>query len=123
MNIITKTVFISLIALFGMALFSCDKDVSEGVEPEGSCYIILYDGDNFKDDKITINGPDEYPSLKNLPGSSKDWNDEADSFKAGKTATVTFWTETDFKGDSITFDPGTENPSIDEPSSMKIRCN
>lgn len=117
---------LSVIALFALSLISCssdDDDTKPPVEPESDCYVQLFDGDNFKDDNITIDGPGEFSTLENLSGANKDWNDEADSFKAGKNTTITFWTKTNFEGDSITFEKGAEVPSVDEPSSMKIKCD
>ncbi len=90
---------------------------------ESGCFVELFDGDNYTDDQIKIEGPAEYTDLKNLPGSKKDWTDEADSFKSGKNTTVTFYTKTGFQGDSITYKGGENKPSMDEPSSMKIKCN
>lgn len=118
----TNASWIILFALF--ILVSCKKDKSDKENSKvPACAVQLFDGDHFKDVNIVVKGPGEFSSLKNLPGAKKDWNDEADSFKAGENATVTFWTQPDFKGDSVVYEPETEKPSIDEPSSMKIRCN
>lgn len=87
------------------------------------CYVHLYDGDNFKDDNFIVKGEGDYSDLSKLSGTDKDWNDEADSFKIGKNATVTMWTKTNFEGDSIVYKGGTEKASAEEPSSMKIKCN
>lgn len=93
-----------------------DKEASEG------CYIHLYDGDNFKDDNLKVEGPAEYADLDDLPGADgKNWTDEADSFKIGKDATVTVWYEKDFEGGSKEYTAG-EYPSADEPYSLKITC-
>jgi hypothetical protein len=87
------------------------------------CNVTLYDGDNYKDDHITVDGPGEFSNLKNLPDAEKDWSKEADSFKAGDNAVVIFWSKTDFEGDSTKYDAGAEKASIDnEPASMKIKC-
>lgn len=93
-----------------------DDDVAKG------CFIELFDGDNFKDDSIKVNGPAEYSDLSDLPDANgMDWTDEADSFKVSKDATVTVWTETNFEGDSTVYDAG-NYPSEDEPYSLKIDC-
>lgn len=122
----TKIVFLLLLSMF--LTFSCSSSDDNNTppdseDPDGSCYVQLFDGDNYTDDTITIDGPGEFSNLSNLPGADKDWNDEADSFKSGMNTTVTFWIERGFKGDSITYDGGAQEPSIDEPSSMKITCN
>lgn len=124
MKILKNLSFAALILALTFITMSCngDDDKKDPTDPRGSCSVQLFDGDNFTDDNITVKGPGEFPSLENLPGSSKNWNDEADSFKASSQAIITLWTETEFRGDSITYEAGAEKPSVDEPSSMKIRC-
>lgn len=117
----------SLILLFmaGVSLTSCssDDDATSGGDDQGNCYVHLYDGDNFKDDDIIIEGEGEYADLSDLPGSNgKDWTDEADSFKVGENTTVTAWTAKNFEGDSIVYEAG-EYASVDEPYSLKIVCH
>lgn len=121
----TKSIFLSILSLF--LLLSCHSNddnnpPSDPQDPKGSCYVQLFDGDNYTDDTIVIDGPGEFSDLANLPGANKDWNDEADSFKSGANTTVTFWTRTGFEGGSITYEGGAQEPSVDEPSSMKITC-
>lgn len=87
-----------------------------------ACYIQLYDGDNFKDGSIIIEGAGEYADLKGLPGADgKDWTDEADSFIVGEGTRVTVWTKKNFEGESKVYEAG-EYPSVDEPYSLKIEC-
>lgn len=121
-----KILSFSLFLIFGVALTSCGSDddsVSTPSDPSGSCYIHLFDGDNFTDDNIVIQGEGEYADLSDLPGSDgKDWTDEADSFKVGENTTVTAWTQTNFQGDSIVYTSG-DYPSVDEPYSLKIKCD
>lgn len=117
--------FFLLIFSTGLLLGSCSSDddnVENPEEGDGDCYIKLFDGDNFKDDHITVEGPAEYTDLSNLPNADdKDWTDEADSFKISKGASVTVWSETEFKGDSTVYEAG-DYPSVDEPYSLKITC-
>lgn len=102
----------------GLAFAGCADDDNL----PGSCYVQLYDGDNFKDDNIVVDQPGEYKNLKNLPGANgKDWTDEADSLRVGKGTKLTAWHEENFKGESKTYDPG-DYKSVDEPSSMTIEC-
>ncbi len=94
-----------------------------GEEDHGGCFIELFDGDNFKDDHLKVEGPADYADLSDLPNADGfDWTDEADSFKVSKGATVTIWTATHFKGDSTVYDSG-DYPSENEPNSLKIKCN
>lgn len=117
----------AIIGFSGFGIQSCNKDDDNNENGNGStngeCYVHLFDGDNYKDDNIVVKGPGDFPTLADLPDATKNWNDEADSFKAGKNTTVTMWTKTNFEGDSIVYRKGAHEPSIDEPSSMKIRCN
>lgn len=108
-----------------LLFFGCKKDEDKDPnDPDGSCYVHLYDGDNFTDDNVIVKGPAEFSSLKRLPNSNKDWSDEADALKVGPNTTVTIWSEEDFKGESATFQAGAEEPDLDhEPRSMKITCN
>lgn len=118
--------FAVLIIALTFSTISCSSDDDNNdpdpTDPQGTCTVQLFDGDNYSDDRIIVEGPGDFPTLKNLPGSTKDWNNEADSFKAGSNAIVTLWTQTEFRGDSIVYEAGAQKPSVDEPSSMKIRC-
>lgn len=98
-----------------------DDNSDSGDTPE-SCYIHLFDDDDFGDDNIIVEGEGDYADLSDLPNSDgEDWTDEADSFKVGPETIVTVWTETNFEGDSTVYETG-DYPSVDEPYSMKIRC-
>lgn len=109
---------ISLVTLPG-----CNKkEQKDEATTSGECEITLYDGDNFEDDHITLEGPAEYSDLTHLPGSDKNWDDEADSFIASENAVAIFWLKPDFQGDSIVFKAGAEERSVEEPRSLKIRC-
>ena len=116
---IARNVFGVLIVL-SFFLVSCDK---ENISPVPSCGVQLFDGDHFKDNYITIKGQGEYSSLKNLPNAKENWNDEADALKTGTNSTVIVWNQENYKGDSLVFSPGTEEPSLQfEMRSMKISC-
>lgn len=117
---------IALLVVSVPVLQSCSSDddgKGNGQTEVSDCTVQLFDGDHYKDDQIIIKGPGEFADLSKLPGANKDWNDEADSFKAGKNVTVTMWTKTNFQGDSITYQKGAHEPSVDEPSSLKITCD
>lgn len=61
--------------------------------------------------------------MNDLPGTNKDWNDEADSVEVGSAATVTILTEEDFQGVSSTLEAGSKHSDVDEPSSIELICN
>lgn len=111
-----------VIILIGFLLFSC-SDKEEEKDLSDTCYVQLFDGDRFKGDNIIVYWPGEFASLVSLPGSTKNWDDEADSFKSGENTTVIFWFLPNFEGDSVVYSNGAEKPSMEEPRSMKIRCN
>ncbi len=110
-------------AFLVLAIAGCSDDDIKADIPDDGCYVHLFDGKNFKDDNIVVKGPGEFASMKNLPGSSKDWDDEADSFKSGESTTVIFWFKPNFEGDSVIFEGGAQKSKMEEPRSMKIICN
>lgn len=118
------TLLFSLTLIGFVTITACKKDEVEDTTgtTHDDCTITLYDGDNFEDDKVTLDGPAEYPDLSDLPGTDKNWDDEADSFKASENAIAIFWSQPNFQGDSTVFKAGAEEMSVDEPRSLKIRC-
>lgn len=119
-----KTMLAMLVIFSTLMLLSCSKenDKDDNGNNKSDCFVQLFDGDNYTDDNIIVKGPGEYSDLKNLPGANKNWTNEADSFKSGKNTTVTFYSEINFQGESVTFKNGEEKSSMNEPSSMKITC-
>lgn len=131
-NYFSGTIFFTFITLFVFAV-GCSSNNNDNPSPKPDpdqnddstmtvCEIILFDGDRFKDDSIVLKGSGEFADLSNLPDADKDWDDEADSFKAGENAIATFYSKPDFKGDSVVFDAGAKESSVEEPRSIKIRC-
>lgn len=98
--------------------------VQNTTKTDNPCSVHLWDGKNFTDSDIVINGAGRYSNLRNLPGANgKDWGDEADSLKVGAAATVKAYKEENFKGSSVTYNPGTQHPKVsEEPSSLEIAC-
>lgn len=98
--------------------------VQNTTKTDNPCSVHLWDGKNFTDSDIVINGAGRYSNLRNLPGANnKDWSDEADSLKVGSAATVKAYKEENFKGSSVTYNPGTQHPKVsEEPSSLEIVC-
>lgn len=86
------------------------------------CILILYDGDNYKDDYIEISGPVELADLSALGSNEENRDDEADSFKLSASAKVEFWSKPWFSWDKAHFDYGEENPDFDDIRSLKISC-
>lgn len=127
MKMLKSASLIMLLLFSTLLLASCSSDDDNNddattLDPLESCQVQLFDGDNFKDDQIVINGPGEFSDLSDLPNSDeKDWTDEADSFRVGEHTTVTVWTAINFEGDSTVYEAG-DYPSVDEPYSLKITC-
>lgn len=124
-----KTMKLSFMMVFMISTFvfaSCNSDDDNDTKPDNSkdsCYVQLYDGDNFTDDTFKLKGPGKFKSLKNLPGADKDWDDEADALKVGSSATVTIYSEENFEGESKELKGGAEEPDLAfEPRSIKISC-
>lgn len=115
------------LSLFSIILITagCSDDNDNNPKPPkiSDCEVLLFDGDNFSDNYIVLDGSGQYPDLSNLPNSKTDWTDEADSFKAGERAEVTFYSQPGFKGDSTVFEMGAQKGSlIHSPQSIKIKC-
>lgn len=101
-----------------------EADAGGGTHSDG-CSVHLFDDDNFdeSDDHFVLRETGRYETLANLPGAARDWTDEADSIRLGADATVTIWADTDFHGQSVTLEPGSEHPDLDsEPSSLEMTC-
>lgn len=98
--------------------------VQNTTKADNPCSVHLWDGKNFTDSDIVINGAGRYSNLRTLPGANnKDWGDEADSLKVGSAATVKTYKEKNFKGSSVTYNPSTQHPKVsEEPSSLEIVC-
>ena len=82
-----------------------------------------YDAD---DAHVTVQGPKEYASLKDLNG--KNWNNDIQSVIVGSSATVLAYKDKDFKGTEIAFTSGQRIPDLskldmsNDIESMKITC-
>lgn len=103
---------------------SPDVPQTESPQTDDSCYVHLFDGDNFSDDNDIIYGAAKWSNLRDLPGATEtDWTGGADSLKVGPSATVKVWEKENFQGRSQTFGPNAQEPKLDtEPRSMEITC-
>lgn len=117
-----RLIAVPFVALAAMACTSDANSPSRTTLDLGDCSVQLFDGDNFKDDNIIVQGPGEFADLSKLPGATKNWDDEADSFKVAEGTVLTVWTKKNFEGDSVIYNGPMDVPSADEPRSMKISC-
>jgi hypothetical protein len=93
-----------------------------------NCWIEVFDDTKYDadDPHVTVQGPKEYASLKNLNG--RDWNNDIQSVIVGSGATVLAYKDKDFKGTEIAFTSGQRIPNLSELDmsndieSMKVTC-
>jgi hypothetical protein len=93
-----------------------------------NCFIEVFDDDEYDEDDphVKIQGPAEYPTLKDVYG--RNWNNDIESVIVGSNATVHAWMERDYKGPELTFTPGQRVPKLSKVKmantieSMKITC-
>ena len=93
-----------------------------------NCYIEIFDDDEFDEDDphVKVQGPAEYPTLKDDYG--RNWKNDIESVIVGSNATVHAWMNKDFTGPEITFTPGQRVPKLSKLKmsntieSMKITC-
>ena len=93
-----------------------------------NCYIEIFDDDEFDEDDphVKVQGPAEYPNLKDVYG--RNWNNDIESVIVGSNATVRAWMKKDFSGPETTFSPGQRVPKLSKLKmsnaiqSMKVMC-
>ncbi len=89
-------------------------------DPHG-CYIVIYDQVSFQGVGDVLNGPRRLPYLEQLTRTNEeDWRNRIRSLRVGSSATVTVYTDTEFKGASRRFAPETEHPRLEQQVSGKI---
>jgi hypothetical protein len=93
--------------------------------PDG-CFIRVWDAPRFAGAADFINGPRNYPTLRDFPGGRL-WNNRIRSASAGQGATVTLWTDENFQGVRLTLSPETDYRQLPESvagriESMNIDC-
>lgn len=96
-----------------------------GTNGGDGCWVHLFEEDDFDetDDNYRLTEPGRYADLNNLAGAADDWTDEAESIRVGPEATVTFWSETEFRGQPTELGPGSERADLDEePESLELTC-
>ena len=93
--------------------------------PDG-CFIRVWDAPQLAGMTDFINGPRDYPTLRDLPGGRL-WNNRIRSATTGPAATVTLWTDENFKAVSLTLQPDTQYRQLPvsvtgQTESMNIAC-
>ena len=89
--------------------------------PNG-CYALIFDQPTFLGAGDVINGPVRWPTLTNIPETQQaTWDDRIRSLRVGPAATLTVYTEREFKGQSREFAAGTEISQLDSAPSSSIK--
>ena len=105
--------------LVAAALAGCAKPqpVLEGIggpapNPTG-CYVFVYDRDDWRGERAVLNGPSKWWNVERLRLDDKDWRNRIRSIEVGPTATVTLYTELNYKGASRQFGPASKPARFD----------
>jgi hypothetical protein len=106
-------------ALAATALGSCAKQqpVLEGIggpapNPNG-CYVFVYDETDWRGERAVLNGPTKWGTVERLRLDDKDWRNRIRSLEVGPTATVTLYTELNYKGAAQQFGPASKPARFD----------
>ena len=76
--------------------------------PNG-CYVFLYDQENWRGKRVVLNGPGKWQSVERLQrNDDKDWRKNIRSIEIGSSATLTAFTELNYRGVSQQFGPASD---------------
>src|SRR4029450_7356639 len=95
---------IAILAAATAMLAGCAKEPVLGglggnaPNPNG-CYVFLYDQENWRGQRVGLNGPGKWQRVGRLRGNAdKDWRNNIRSIEIGSSATVTVYTELNYRG-------------------------
>ena len=76
--------------------------------PNG-CYVFVYDQENWRGQRVVLNGPGKWQSVERLRrNDDKDWRNNIRSIEIGSSATVTVYTDPDYRGVAQQFGPASD---------------
>ena len=76
--------------------------------PNG-CYVFIYDQENWRGQRVVLNGPGKWQSVERLRrNDKKDWRNNIRSIEIGASATVTVYTELNYRGIAQQFGPASD---------------
>ena len=76
--------------------------------PNG-CYVFIYDQENWRGQRVVLNGPGKWQSVERLQrNDDKDWRKNIRSIEIGSSATLTAFTEPNYRGVSQQFGPASD---------------
>jgi hypothetical protein len=89
--------------------------------PNG-CYVMVFDQPEFRGIGDVWNGPGRWSTLESLRQTRPDgWRNRIRSLRVGSAATVTVYTDPDFRGASRQFAAETDHPQLDAAISGQIK--
>lgn len=87
--------------------------------PNG-CYVLAYDLPEWRGAGVVLNGPARWPSLERLLASEENWRNRIRSIVVGPIATVTAYTDSDFRGASRRLPANSQHSHLDDEFSARI---
>ena len=88
--------------------------------PNG-CYVIVYDGVEYRGVGDVFNGPGRWTRLEALVATNQSsWRDRIRSLHVGKLATLTVYVDEGLRGDSLQYLPSTDHARLDPRFSGRI---
>jgi hypothetical protein len=80
--------------------------------PNG-CYVMLFERPEFTGASDLLNGPGKWPNLEGLHETNHGrWRDRLRSLRIGPNATVTVFTQPQFRGHSQEYRAGADHPNL-----------
>ncbi|HEY6085225.1 MAG TPA: beta/gamma crystallin domain-containing protein [Nitrospira sp.] len=126
MWLVTLSAAAGILACTALAVQAADLEMKT---VDKDCTVEIFDDTKYDPDDphVTLQGPKEFASLKELGG--RNWNNDIQSLIVGQNATVHAYKERDFKGTEIVFTRGQRVPDLsklnmsNDIESMKISCD
>jgi hypothetical protein len=75
--------------------------------PDG-CYVFVYDRTDWRGERAVLNGPGKWSNVERLRLDDKNWRNQIRSIEVGPGATVTLYTELNYRGGSQQFGPSSK---------------
>jgi hypothetical protein len=113
-----------LVPIVLAAAVSCARPIVDAwpaaPNPNG-CYVTVFDAPQFVGVRDVWNGPGRWPTLDGLQRTRRQgWRDQIRSLHVGPAATVTLFTESGFRGNSVRMNANTSQPELDAKFSGRI---
>jgi hypothetical protein len=80
----------------------------------------VYERPDWQGAGVVLNGPERWRSVERLRVDQEDWRNRIRSIDVGAAASVTVYTDPDFKGTSRKFAPGSKPARLDPELSGRI---